>query len=85
MELLMLCHFFLRGARARKKIFKLRILESLQSSLTNASVSGISSTSSSPLCTKFLSTERTSSLRYFSSGDTLRKKTSKPRNQGGDA
>ena len=34
----------------------------------------------SPFCTKFLSAKRTSSLRYFSSGDKSWKKMSKPRN-----
>ena len=34
------------------------------------------------LCIKFLSAERTSSLRYFSSRDMLQKKTSKPRKSG---
>ena len=34
------------------------------------------------LCTKFLSVKRTSSLRYFNSGNALRKKTSQPRIDG---
>ena len=51
----------------------------------NRAAEARTSTSSSPLCTKFLSAELTSSFCYFSSGDPLRKKTSKPRNQGGDS
>ena len=53
-----------RGAR---KIFKSRTLKSFTSCNQRS------------LYTKFLSAERPFSLRYFNSGDALRKKTSKPR------
>ena len=61
MELLMLCHVFSPEEPGRSSSWILEFFTSYDQR---------------PLYTKFLSAERTSSFRNFSSGDTLRKKMS---------